>query len=82
MKFGLKKQNVNSWLRVYFIYYFPRTNIFRATVQLATKENRPAQYDLTPTLIFKRTEEQLKQLEQDIKRAIELAPHKKPLERG
>lgn len=43
---------------------------------------RPAQYDLTPTLVIKRTEEQTKKLEQDIKRAIELAPHRKPLERG
>jgi hypothetical protein len=43
---------------------------------------RPAQYPLTPTLIIKRTEEQSKQIEQDIKRALELAPHQKPLERG
>ena len=44
--------------------------------------NRPTEYTLTPTLVNKRTPEQAKQVEQDIKRAFELAPHVKPLERG
>ncbi|CAF3550340.1 unnamed protein product [Adineta steineri] len=54
----------------------------RSLNELATNENRPKQYDLTPTLIIDRTEEQSKKLQQNIKRAIELAPHQKPLERG
>jgi hypothetical protein len=32
--------------------------------------------------VIKRTEEQTKQIQEDIKRALELAPHQKPLERG
>lgn len=56
--------------------------MFRALLTLCTNDNRPVQYDLTPTLVIKRTEEESKKIEQDIKRAIELAPHKKPLERG
>jgi hypothetical protein len=55
---------------------------FRASAPFATDTNRPAQYDLTPTLIIDRTEEQSRKLEQDIKRALELSPHQKPLERG
>jgi hypothetical protein len=55
---------------------------FRALAPLVNDNIRPAQYPLTPTLIIKRTEEQSKQIEQDIKRALELAPHQKPLERG
>jgi hypothetical protein len=45
-------------------------------------EIRPAQYDLTPTLVIKQTEEQSKKIENDIKHALEYAPHTKPLERG
>lgn len=44
--------------------------------------NRPTEFPLTPTLNNKRTPEQIKQVQQDIKRALELAPHVKPLERG
>lgn len=49
---------------------------------MANDKVRPAQYPLTPTLVIKRTEEQSKQIEEDIKRALELSPHQKPLERG
>jgi len=49
---------------------------------LVNNKIRPAQYDLTPTLVINQTEEQSKKLEQDIKRALELAPHQKPLQRG
>jgi len=55
---------------------------FRALSKLANNQTRPPQYDLTPTLVINRTEEQSKKIEQDIKRALEFSPHQKPLERG
>ena len=55
---------------------------FRALSPLMNDAIRPTEYSLTPTLTNKRTPEQAKQIEQDIKRALELAPHVKPLERG
>lgn len=54
----------------------------RASAPLANGHVRPAQYDLTPTLVLNRTEQQIKEIENDIRRAKELAPHTKPLERG
>ncbi|CAF0859618.1 unnamed protein product [Rotaria sordida] len=54
----------------------------QALIPLINNKIRPIQYDLTPTLIIKQTEEQLLKIQQDIKRALELAPHQKPLERG
>ncbi|CAF5229713.1 unnamed protein product, partial [Rotaria magnacalcarata] len=54
----------------------------RALAPLVNDHVRPAQYDLTPTLVVKQTEEQKLKIQQDIKRALELAPHRKPLERG
>jgi hypothetical protein len=54
----------------------------RALSKLANNQTRPAKYDLTPTLVINRTEEQSKKIEQDIKRALEFSPHQKPLERG
>ncbi len=65
-----------------FVIMFNKRNMFRSLTQLFNTENPPAQYPLTPTFIDKRTEEQSKKVEQDIKRAFELAPHKKPLEKG
>jgi hypothetical protein len=64
------------------MYYINKNPFIRALAPLANRGIRPEKYDLTPTLVIKRTEEQSKKLEQDIKRALELAPHKKPLERG
>ncbi|CAF3949322.1 unnamed protein product [Rotaria sp. Silwood2] len=54
----------------------------RALAPLVNKETQPAQYDLTPTLVINRTEEESLKIQKDIKRALELAPHKEPLERG
>ncbi len=66
----------------YFYYVDKKICCFRALAPLVNNEIRPAQYDLTPTLVINRTEEQSKKLEQDIKRALELAPHQTPLQRG
>ena len=55
---------------------------FRALSPLMSEANRPTEFLLTPTLPNNRTPEQVRQIEQDIKRAFELAPHVKPLERG
>ncbi|CAF4560221.1 unnamed protein product, partial [Rotaria magnacalcarata] len=54
----------------------------RALAPLVNDHVRPAQYDLTPTLVVKQTEEQKLKIQQDVKHALELAPHRKPLERG
>ena len=54
----------------------------RSQANLATQGNRPEKYDLTPTLIINSTEEEEKQLKQDIVTALKLSPHQEPMERG
>jgi hypothetical protein len=49
---------------------------------LVNSQNRPIKYDLTPTLIINRSEEQTKKIEDDIQRALTYAPHRPPLYRG
>lgn len=67
---------------IFFLIMLLIEIFLRSTAKLFDRKNPPAQYPLTPTLIINRTEEESKKLQQDIKRAFELAPHKKPLERG
>jgi hypothetical protein len=53
-----------------------------ASAPFVNGTNRPPEDDLSVTFTIKKVDEKSRKLEQDIKRALELSPHQKPLERG
>ena len=76
------KRSVKSSDSVTELFFTKHLHDFRALAPLENNEIRPTQYELTPTLDVNRTEEQTKKLQEDIKCALQLAVHQKPLERG